>query len=269
MSRRQAILLLAANALISLVISIIVVTVALSRWEASRPVYPTLVLPTRAATVTPLTADTMYIVQEGDSLSSIAFRFNIDIDNLMRANAITDPDHITVGQRLIIPAGVVPTVATTPTHTVIPFEPPTPVSIATDTPAPTQTSTATRPSTAPPATSTSMPTVEETPTPSAPAVEIRAITGAGNLAEETLHLRNAGDVPVSLDGWIVSDETVHEYLLGAITLEPGSELALHTGAGEDSTTDIYWNLDMALWNSGVTATLSDRDGEVVHRFSVE
>ena len=129
MSRRQAILLIVTNAIISLAISIIVVTVALDRWETSRPIYPTLVLPTRAATSTPLTSDTMYIVQQGDSLSSIAFRFSVAIDDLMRANDITDPDRITVGQRLIIPSAPVPTVATTPTDTVIPFEPPTPVSI--------------------------------------------------------------------------------------------------------------------------------------------
>jgi LysM repeat protein len=269
MSRRQAILLIVTNAIISLAVSIIVVTVALDRWETNRPIYPTLVLPTRAATATPLSSETMYIVQQGDSLSSIAFRFGVAIDDLMRANEITDPDRITVGQRLIIPSGPVPTAATTPTDTVLPFEPPTPVSIATDTPAPTGTPTATPVSTTPAPTATRTSTVTIEPTSTAGLIEIQTVTGAGDLATEALRLRNTSDDPISLDGWIISDGTVNEYLFGAITLEPGGEMALHTGAGEDSATDVFWNLDTALWSSGVTATLLDRDGEVVHRLSVE
>jgi len=274
MSRRQVILLILANIAISLVVSIAVVTVALDRWAANQPVYPTLAVPTRAATVTPLTTDTMYVVQQGDSLSSIAYRFNVPIEDLMRANEITDPDHITVGRRLVIPSGPVPTVATTPTHTVIPFEPPTPISVTTITPAVTSAATAT-----PAITVTAIVTVTtaitDTPaaTDEAPAnadsIQIESINNAGDLAKESLHLVNAADASISLDEWIVTDDVVHEYQFGDITLEPGGEIVLHTGAGEDTATDIYWNLDAALWKSGVSATLLDRDGEVVYKLSVE
>ncbi len=45
----------------------------------------------------------IYIVQPGDSLSSIASRFSVDITELMSANGIANANQLTVGQPLIIP----------------------------------------------------------------------------------------------------------------------------------------------------------------------
>ena len=45
----------------------------------------------------------IYIVQAGDTLSSIAARFNIAIDDLMTANNINNPNQLDVGQQLVIP----------------------------------------------------------------------------------------------------------------------------------------------------------------------
>lgn len=50
----------------------------------------------------------VYIVQAGDSLSSIAEFFSVSLNELMSANGITDPNQLDVGQQLVIPglAGV-------------------------------------------------------------------------------------------------------------------------------------------------------------------
>jgi murein DD-endopeptidase MepM/ murein hydrolase activator NlpD len=45
----------------------------------------------------------VYIVQAGDSLSSIAARFSITLTELMAANGITDPNQLAEGQQLVIP----------------------------------------------------------------------------------------------------------------------------------------------------------------------
>jgi murein DD-endopeptidase MepM/ murein hydrolase activator NlpD len=56
----------------------------------------------------------VYIVQSGDSLSSIASRFNVSMNELMSTNGITDPNQLTAGQQLIIPGleGVVGVLST-------------------------------------------------------------------------------------------------------------------------------------------------------------
>jgi len=45
----------------------------------------------------------VYIVQSGDTLSSIAARFGVSIDDLMSANGIADPNLLSAGQQLVIP----------------------------------------------------------------------------------------------------------------------------------------------------------------------
>jgi LasA protease len=50
--------------------------------------------------------DDEYIVQIGDSLGSIASRFNITVQMLLNANQITNPDLLEVGQLLVIPAPI-------------------------------------------------------------------------------------------------------------------------------------------------------------------
>ena len=45
----------------------------------------------------------IYVVQPGDSLSSIAARFSVSLTDLMTANGISDPNQLTAGQQLIVP----------------------------------------------------------------------------------------------------------------------------------------------------------------------
>jgi len=58
--------------------------------------------PVAAQTPTPVTGP-VYIVQSGDTLSSIAVRFNVTIADLLTANSMTNANFLDVGQQLIIP----------------------------------------------------------------------------------------------------------------------------------------------------------------------
>jgi LysM repeat protein len=48
-------------------------------------------------------AGPVYIVQEGDSLWDIAYRFHVSQQDLANANGIVDANQIAVGQQLVIP----------------------------------------------------------------------------------------------------------------------------------------------------------------------
>jgi LysM repeat protein len=50
-----------------------------------------------------------YVVQEGDSLSEIAGRFNVSLDAIMEANGIANPDSLREGQTLVIPGRLIST----------------------------------------------------------------------------------------------------------------------------------------------------------------
>lgn len=67
----------------------------------------------------------IYVVLPGDELHIIAARFNSTVDAIVRANDLDNLNIIFVGQRLIIPWGIItPTPTTTPTRT--PTATPTP-----------------------------------------------------------------------------------------------------------------------------------------------
>ena len=51
----------------------------------------------------PVFADTVYVVQPGDTLFKISLRFNVSMQAIMAANGITNPNLIFAGQRLVIP----------------------------------------------------------------------------------------------------------------------------------------------------------------------
>ena len=130
MNRRQLAFIVLVNALVSLVIALAVMWVVESRrpdLEALAARYTPMPAAIIAVTATPVLeaseADegvepaveaapepgsdelVVYIVQAGDSLSSIATRYRISMEDLIAANGLDDPNFVFSGQRLKIPAG--------------------------------------------------------------------------------------------------------------------------------------------------------------------
>jgi LysM repeat protein len=192
------------------------------------------------ATTAVLPTPTIYVVKSGDSLGSIAQQYQVSVEDIMAANNLTDPNVLNVGLSLIIPvAGSVPPTAEPgsgePAATTV-VEPPRP--------------TATRdPSVAP------------------PRLTIREVTAAGDLAEERLVIINDGG-PVDLAGWSLRDETGHSYTFPALMLFEDGAVTVHTRAGTDTVTDLYWGQAEAVWVADSEALLSDAGGNLHARLAI-
>ncbi len=81
-----------------------------------------------------------YVVEAGDTLGLIAEKFTVSLYDLMIANGLTDENFVQVGQELTIPLSGLPTATATftpapiPTDTPLPFDPPTPLPEGADVP---------------------------------------------------------------------------------------------------------------------------------------
>ncbi len=86
-----------------------------------------------------------------------------------------------------------------------------------------------------------------------------------NLGDEYLVFENTGGDTLELSGWTVADEAGRTYTVPAgISLEPAETLTLHTGAGTDTNTDVYWGSGSPVWNNGGdTVTVRTADGSLV------
>jgi LysM repeat protein len=291
MSWQQIALILGVNAIVSLIISLLVVIVA----GRSVPAGPGAMAPTTAppaaagstvqarpplsnaptplpgaavtpgapaanqATSAPTPAEpTVYIVQPGDTLSSIARKYDISLEDLMRANDIANPDYVQLGQELKIPIGGLPvdtptpTIVPSPTETPLPFNPPTTLPAGTTPPAEPAATVG------PPA--TAVPTLT-----SAPASQVRLtlqVLNPGDPAKEMVQIVNQGPF-VRLTGWTLSNEKGDVYTFPDFSLWGGGGINIHTTSGPNTITDLYWGQPQAMWAAGEKATLKDSGGKVI------
>ncbi len=91
-----------------------------------------------------------------------------------------------------------------------------------------------------------------------------------NLNDEWIEITNQGEVDVSLEGWTLSDQQNHTYTFQDFVLLAGTSVKVHTGIGDDTEEDIYWNKASPIWNNGGDiATLTDAESNVVARYPEE
>ncbi len=182
---------------------------------------------------------TVHVVQLGETLGSISQRYSVTVEDIMAANGLDNPNFISVGQEFIIPIGGLATATPAPTETLPPNTPPTP--IATEAP----------------------------PSQGEAIVTINGVVGIGNLTEEAIQIVNSGNRQIGLLNWILSDESGYNYKFGQITLfGEGAGILLHTETGTNGPTDLYWNQENPILQSGETLTLVDADGNIVSTFTV-
>lgn len=182
---------------------------------------------------------TIHVVQAGENLGSISQRYDVTIEDIMAASGLDNPNFLSVGQELIIPIGGLPTPTPIPTETPLPDEPPTPI-----------------------------PTLEA-PSQGEAIVAISGVVGVGELTDEAVQIINSGDRQTGLLNWTLSDTSGFTYTFGQVTLfGEGAGILIHTEAGTDGPTDLYWGLELPILVSGKVLTLADADGSVVSTYTV-
>ncbi len=91
-------------------------------------------------------------------------------------------------------------------------------------------------------------------------VNIVSVIGAGTVASEIVVIQNNGTGPLILTGWLLKDSQGTTYIFPQLSLNPGGTVQVHTGSGEDTPIDLYWNRISPVWASGELATLYDDRG---------
>lgn len=203
------------------------------------PVPNTVVFPAIPPTSTPEpdSGPPVHIVQAGDTLGTISQLYDVTVEEIMAENGLTNPNIISVGQQLVIPVGGVSTPV--PEDTAVPEEAVVPSPIAT-----------------------------EAVGSGEAVVEISAVIGPGQVADEAVLLTNSGEDRIALQNWLLVDEDGHEYKFGQVTLFAGSDLRINTTSGVNGPTALFWGLNEAIWTSGETVTLRDSTGATRVTFEV-
>jgi len=270
---RELLTLIGINAALSLVISLAVVIVwdAVVRAPTATPTPLAQATVTPAGTTVPPTATftpgpgepVTYRVQPGDTLLSIAAQFGVTVTDIMIANDLEDPNFIQVGQELIVPVGGLPEL--TPTATPVASPTAEPASSTVEPPSPQPTGTPGPTDTPQPPTPTPLPV---TPPATEPEVAIRDVLGAGVLADEAVLIFNGGQA-VRMEDWTLTDAQDNTYTFPNLFLGTGGSVRVHTGAGSNSATDLYWGLDAPVWGEpDDVATLRDESSLVIDTFEL-
>lgn len=70
-----------------------------------------------------------------------------------------------------------------------------------------------------------------------------------NLNDEYVTFRNKCTHPVELTGWTLQDTANNTYTFPELALANKTTVTLHTGPGQDNSTDLYWGRTRAVWNN--------------------
>ncbi|MBM4429803.1 MAG: lamin tail domain-containing protein, partial [Chloroflexi bacterium] len=139
-------------------------------------------------------------------------------------------------------------------------------------PPPTATRTATR-------TATPTNTTSQTLTPTVPGTgQVRVSPSCcqfdapgndnDNLTEEYICLENHSGSSMDMTGWHVRDKAGATYTFPTYILPAAAQVRLHTGAGSNTATDLYWNRAAAVWNNDHdTVLLYDENWILVDAYS--
>ncbi len=99
-------------------------------------------------------------------------------------------------------------------------------------------------------------------------IAIDNVFGVGDLANEVVLIKSKTDASLSLTNWRLEDNAGNVYIFPALTLNKGGAVQVHTAAGVNTVTDLYWGRDTAVWQEGKTAILLDAQSIERARYTI-
>jgi len=94
-------------------------------------------------------------------------------------------------------------------------------------------------------------------------IEIRAVIGIGDLAQEVVILKRVGEGNLLMTGWQLDGEHGQSYVFPAqpeLVLFKDGAVQVFTRPGDDTATEVYWDRTEPAWRSGETIRLLDVQG---------
>jgi LysM repeat protein len=263
-TQKQALLIIAVNAVISILISLIVGLLLIRPARQTPAPTPTVVVVATSAltATTPTPGPLTHIIQSGDTISGLAFKYDVPEADIIAANQLQNPNMLQVGMELIIPVGGLPQITPTwtpqptPTDTPIPFQPPSVDMTAT-------------------ALALAGVTATSLPTPTVAAggvqIEITEVTSPGNADREAVVIANKGQQLVDMAGWTLTDAEGNTYIFPNFRLWPGGSVTINTRIGQDNSppANLFWGKLEPIWSASEIATLKDAAGKTVSAFAAK
>lgn len=99
-------------------------------------------------------------------------------------------------------------------------------------------------------------------------IEILNVIGAGDLQFEAITLKNTGTSPVNLSGWSLSDGQGKPFIFPTFTVFQGGAFQVFSRSGLNTSLELYWGSEAALWKNGAKVFLYDPTGEKQQEFSI-
>jgi len=90
---------------------------------------------------------------------------------------------------------------------------------------------------------------------------IQAVEDGTGANSEYVLITNVGTDTVNMTDWTLKDQSWHNFKFPELALAPGANVTVHTGAGTNTTSDLYWDYEN-MFTSSWSGRAWDDDGEV-------
>ena len=98
-------------------------------------------------------------------------------------------------------------------------------------------------------------------------VQIVSVVGAGTLAVETVTIQYSGEGELDLTGWHIKSKD-STYTFPPFKLFKNGAIQVHSASGTDTAVDLFWGQSKAVWQSGETALLTNKQGDIQDSYPV-